>query len=167
VFAGRDSSGKRRYTSKVVQGSKADARKAAAALTQEVNRGIRVDPGKRTLAAFLEGWLETSAKQRVAENTFRDYGKHLRRHVIPGLGSKRLEHVTADHIRGLYQGMADRGLGRTIQYTHSILRQALQGAVTDRLLTWTEPGAHAARSCPSEAHSRQVSYAEWVDARTW
>ena len=116
VFAGRDASGKRRYTSKLVQGSKADARKALTALSQEVDRGVQVEPRKRTLAAYLEEWLKTSAKPRVSENTFRDYEKHLRRHVIPALGSKRLEQVTPGQIRALYQGMADQGLGRPVQY---------------------------------------------------
>jgi integrase len=136
VFAGRDATGKRRYTSKLVRGSKADAGKVLTALLQEVDRGVQVEPGKRTLGAYLEEWLKTSAKPRVSENTFRDYGKHLRKHVIPALGSKRLDQITAAQIRALYQSMADKGLGRTVQYTHSILRQALQGAVTDRLLTW-------------------------------
>jgi hypothetical protein len=109
VFVGRDASGKRRYTSKIVRGSKADARKAVTAISQQVNRGVQVEPGKRTLAAYLEDWLKTSAKPRVAENTFRDYGKHLCRHVIPALGSKRLEQVTPAQIRALYQAMADQG----------------------------------------------------------
>ena len=136
VFVGRDAGGKRRYAAKLVRGSKSDARKALTGLAQEVDRGVQVEPGKRTLGAYLDGWLETSAKPRVSQNTFRDYGKLLRKFVIPALGSKRLEQVNPSQIRALYQSMADEGLGRTVQYTHSILRQALQGAVSDRLLTW-------------------------------
>jgi integrase len=71
-----------------------------------------------------------------ARNTFRDYGKVLRKFVIPALGSRRVDQVTPKEIRALYQSMADQGLCRTVQHTHSILRHALQGAVTDRLLTW-------------------------------
>jgi integrase len=136
AFAGRDARGKRRYTSRVVQGSKADAKKALAALEQKVSGGIQVEPGKRTLGAYLENWLVTSAKPRVSENTYRDYAKLLRKFVIPALGSKRLDQVAVDQVRALYQSMADQGLGRTVQYTHSILRQALHAAQADRLLNW-------------------------------
>ena len=78
----------------------------------------------------------TSAKPRVSETTYRSYASLLRRFVIPGLGSKRLDQVTPDQVRALYQSMADQGLGRTVQYTHSILRQALHAALADHLLTW-------------------------------
>lgn len=67
-----------------------------------MNRGVQVDPRKRTLAAYLEGVLKTSAKPRVAENTFRDYEKHLRKQVVPTLGSKRLDQITPGQIRALY-----------------------------------------------------------------
>jgi integrase len=134
--AGRNGLGKRLYPSKVVHGTRQEAQKALTALTAHHDQGLSVEPGRRRVSAWLESWLETSAKGRVSAKTFRDYSKLLRIFVFPVLGSKRLEALAPKDIRALYQAMANRGLGRTTQYTAAVLRQALQAAVDDRHLTW-------------------------------
>src|SRR4051812_12817267 len=88
--AGQDALGKRQYPSKLVHGEKADARKALNAMVADYDRGVKVQPGKLTLTAWLESWLEGSAKRRVSARTFRDYEKLLRKFVVPAIGSKRL-----------------------------------------------------------------------------
>jgi len=55
--------------------------------------------------------------------------------VIPVLGDRKLSHLRLPEIDKLYADMRSRGLSpRTVRYTHSVLRSALNQAVRARLI---------------------------------
>ncbi|MBS3982821.1 MAG: site-specific integrase [Dethiobacter sp.] len=96
----------------------------------ERDTGTFVEPGKETLAEYMDEWLNTVVKARVREVTYRDYLDRTRLYIKPALGELRLPQVTPDGIQALYSKMLESGLSpRSVRYVHAILRNALQQAV--------------------------------------
>lgn len=82
------------------------------------------------LNSFLDRWLETVAKPRLREHTFKSYEGWLERYIRKPLGEIRLSQIRAGQVQAVYGAMLGRGLQpRTVRYTHSILTSALRQAV--------------------------------------
>lgn len=130
VYLGRDGSGKRKYHNKTIHGNKKDAERYLTKVLRERDTGTFVEPSRETLAEFLDKWLDTVVKQRVRERTYLDYRDRLKWYVKPVLGDKKLSQITAEDIQTMYNKMLEDGLSpRTVRYTHTILKNALQQAV--------------------------------------
>jgi len=104
----------------------------------EVEKGAHVAPDKITLGEWVEVWLETERTQ-VRSSTWDSYARNLRLHVVPHLGSKKLQHLRPSDFSKLYtrplqNGRADPAAGtglspRTVRYVYTIARKCLQAAV--------------------------------------
>jgi integrase len=81
IFLGRDESGKRKYFSKMIHGTKKDAQKFLTAKLREKDLGIFIEPASIYLNDFLNRWLEEIAKQKVRERTFDTYDSLLNNHI--------------------------------------------------------------------------------------
>lgn len=127
--------GKRRYVNQTVHGTKKDAQQALTKLLRERDTDELAAPSRRTLEEYITEWREKALRGRVAPRTFRSYVGLLEKHVLPAMGEKRLTAVTSRDVQGIYAQMLSTGLsGRTVRYTHAILRNALQQAVKWRLI---------------------------------
>lgn len=139
VDIGRDlNSGKRRTRWYTVKGGIREARRELAKVLHQVNEGLRAEPEKKTVAEFLEQWLEQFAKPGVARRTYDDYSAQVRRRLIPGLGHIRLsklqQHPTI--IQQFYsQLQADGCSPEAIKRVHKVLSQACNRAVKWRMLS--------------------------------
>lgn len=81
-----------------------------------------------TLFNYVIVWLN-SVKQYLRPKTWLQYKRTLELHVLPQLGPTRLSELSPIQIQGLYISLQARGTGsRTIQLSHSILRNALNKA---------------------------------------
>ena len=130
IFTGRDAAGKRRYFNKTVHGTKKEAEKYLTAKLREQDLGVFVEPSRETLNCYLDRWLETVARPRLREHTFKSYKEWLARYVRGAVGERKLGDIKAAHIQAVYGAMLERGLQpRTVRYTHSILTSALKQAV--------------------------------------
>ena len=118
---------------------------------------------KRTLAAYLEFWITQVAPHRVRANTLANYRQSIDMHIIPALGSKKLDKLSAKDIRSWLDRIAVQcrccaqridakraadkqrccALGnccrvlpapRRLQYYHGVLAVALAHAVREDLL---------------------------------
>ena len=99
-------------------------------MLRERDLGIFIDPSRESLSEYLDGWLETAARPRVRPKTYQGYEQLLRLYVKPELGALMLSRVTPERVQMLYNKMGENGLSpRTVRYTHSVLRSALQQAV--------------------------------------
>lgn len=88
----------------------------------------------RTVATFLEDWLERS-QLRVRPSTWERYADIVRTHLSPTLGHLRLEQLTPDHVQRLCIEIHKRGRApRTIVKVRAVLRTALNDAKRDRLV---------------------------------
>jgi hypothetical protein len=80
--------------------------------------------------------LEDIAKRNLRTRTYENYETNVRVHLVPGLGSKRLDRLTPAEVRRFLHGKADAGLAAgTVKKLHVVLGSALQAAVRDGLLT--------------------------------
>ena len=99
------------------------------------NLGCQVHCADITLSEYLDRWLETAAKPRLREKSYRSYESLLRRYVRPSLGPRNLAAICPLDIQAVYQHLVERGLSpRTIRYTHSVLRSSMRQAIRWRLL---------------------------------
>ena len=94
---------------------------------------VAFDTDNLTVADYLERWLEGSVKGTVWHTTYRDYKYHCKNHIIPELGGLKLAKLTPAHVQDLYRKKLDLGLSpRTVNYMHTTLHKALQGAEAGR-----------------------------------
>ena len=119
-------------------------REAEAGLVDIMGRlqqGTYVEVSKKTLGEFLRDWLKV-IKPTVRESTWSSYEAELDKHVLPRLGTTRLQAIGPGELNALYaellaSGRRDGTGGlslRTVRYLHSILRHALDSAVRWNLL---------------------------------
>jgi integrase len=135
IFVGRDSNGKRKYSSKTINGSKGDAGKYLRAKLKEKEQGTYVEPTRELLDQYLDRWLEKSVKPRVRTRTYDDYAALLKRYIRGPLGALRLSSVRTADIQQVYESMSKRGLSpRVIRYTHQVLCSAFKKAVKGSIL---------------------------------
>jgi integrase len=136
VYLGRDrETRKRRYHSRMVHGPVRHAQSYLNKVLREHDLGRQVDGAQVTLNEYLDRWLETAAKPRLREKSYRSYESLLRRYVRPSLGPRILAAICPLDIQAAYQQLLERGLSaRTVRYTHSVLRSAMRQAIRWRLL---------------------------------
>ncbi|MCX4859635.1 tyrosine-type recombinase/integrase [Streptomyces canus] len=136
-------------------------KEALAKLTEKIansNRGLPAPSAQGSLAAHLTYWLENVAVHQLRENTHTRYTACVNRHLIPGLGKKKLTKLTAKDVRTWLNQLRTtcqccmRGLDArrdqprccasgqccrkllsplTLTYIHSVLKSALEHAVRE------------------------------------
>jgi integrase len=98
------------------------------------NRGTWESPTQVTVADFVPAFLDAKRMQ-VRPNTLSEYARATKRHIVPRLGSTKLNELTATRVRRFYAQLLDSGLSpKTVRNVASTLRQLLQVAVTDRVI---------------------------------
>ncbi|MFJ3528093.1 tyrosine-type recombinase/integrase [Streptomyces sp. NPDC090132] len=120
------------------------------------NRGLPVATADSTVGDYLTYWLGSVAVHRLRENTHTRYAACVRLHLIPGLGTKRIAHLTSKDVRTFLdrlrttcqccaQGLDTErkrccAIGEccqkqlsalTVTYVHSVLKSALEHAVRE------------------------------------
>lgn len=141
---------------------------AEAALSELVGRAQRgpiAEPGRQTLAAYLESWLPGVRVSRTG-STASNYRWVLEAYVLPRIGGLRLAALQPNHLRSLYADLLESGsLGRgrdrvgrggplsarTVSLVHRILHRALEDAVSDGLLPRNPAAAVKRPATPKSA----------------
>lgn len=130
---GRGPDGKRQR--RVFYGDTRD--KAAEAMADALaghRRGELADPGRITVAEYLQRWLE-HIKPSVELRTWVGYESHVRLHISPLLGAKLLRELKPVHLQDLYTNRLAAGKApRTVHHSHTIFHTALAQAVEWQLL---------------------------------
>jgi integrase len=134
-FAGKDETGKRKYHAKLITGTYKQAVNALGTETKAVEEGSFVAPAKQTLGEYLTVWLRDVKAMDVTEATLKAHTTRIKNDVINNIGGLRLDKVTPQKIQALYAKLREAGLSpRTIQYTHTVLKDSLKKAVEWKLL---------------------------------
>lgn len=115
-----------------------DAEKRKRKIESQKDDGVLVVPSKETFSDFLNRWLTDTKSGRIADRTLDDYRNIVRRYITkppkgaPRLGEIKLHKLTAANFEKLYEYLWRelRLAPRTLQYIHSVLRQALRRATT-------------------------------------
>jgi integrase len=123
----------KRYT-KTFKGSIGDARKELRRLLRSAEVGEHVEPDRITVGQWIGEWIAAGApgrkKKRVSERTLERYADLLRLHVVPVLGTRRLQVLQASEIDALYADMATAAAiaPRTQHHVHTVFSSALATA---------------------------------------
>ena len=134
--------------------TKAAAVEAMNRLQSAVVDGTHVQRSRRTLGAYLTDWL--AARSNIRDNTRREYGVSVRKHIVPRLGALQLQAIDRLQVRGLYRELASAGLAeKTIHNVHICLRVALQDAFEDGLVRRNAALIIASSAVPRKSMNQQ------------
>lgn len=142
VEAGRYPTGGRRKA-RVVRKRKDDVIAEMARLREASARGLPLD--RRSLAAYLEFWLDDVIAHDVSDGTLTEYRNRLAR-VTPVIGDVRLTKLTKTHVQQLAARLSATHSPRTRSATLTTLRQALRWAVPDLIPHNPAEGVRAKRT---------------------
>ena len=138
VYAGEDpATGRKKWASKTVRGTKADARKARDQLKHELESGISPDASKVTLGEYLESWISNrDAAGELACATVQNYRNYIRKWICPYLGAAAPKDVTPYAVESWHRAAQNAGCSpRSLQAAHKLLKQAMRDAVRHGLLS--------------------------------
>ena len=159
----------KRFT-KSFHGSIGEARKELRRLIKSADDGQHVPPDKMSLAAWIDRWLalqrrgeDTGGRGLVNARTLERYEELLRLHVIPTLGKRPLQRITATEIDTLYMALSARLAPRTVHHVHTVFGACLNAAVRKGLLV-VSPTSRAEAPVPGESDAGQVLDQEQLTA---
>jgi integrase len=127
----------RRRAIKAGFASRKEAQAAMAKVMVAVEERSYVAPSRLTVREYLtREWLP-AIEVTVRPTTYRSYVQHVSFHIVPHIGSLKLEKVNGASLNALYAKLADsgkrdgkRGLSpRTVHHVHVCLHRALRDAV--------------------------------------
>jgi integrase len=94
-----------------------------------LREGELVTSPRRPLGDWLDQWLADYAKPKAdakdSPRTYEAYEGAVRVRLMPLLGKVRLDQSTASHIQRGYARLAERYAPKTVNFTHTVLAQAL------------------------------------------
>jgi integrase len=109
-----------------------DAERFLATVSADIVRGDYVDPhDPTTLSEYAEAWREA---QLHRPTTRAHVETHLRRHVYPHFGHRRLAAIRPSEIQRWVTGMSRALAPSTVQVIHGILAAIFKAAQRDRLV---------------------------------
>src|SRR6516165_5315552 len=159
----------KRFT-KSFHGSIGEARKELRRLIKSADDGQHVPPDKMSLAAWIDRWLalqrrgeDSGGRGLVNARTLERYEELLRLHVIPTLGKRPLQRITATEIDTLYMALSARLAPRTVHHVHTVFGACLNAAVRKGLLV-VSPTSRAEAPVPGESDAGQVLDQEQLTA---
>jgi integrase len=129
VSLGYKQDGKRRRKT-VYGGSKEEVAKKLRKLQLKADVGKLRDTERLTVADYISGWLENTAKSTVAPATFDRYKLVVDKQIVPHLGTVRLEKLSPTLIENFYADLERAGESpRSRQMAGTVLGTALRHAV--------------------------------------
>jgi len=103
-------------------------------LRRDIDAGKVVQSGSQTVSVWLTHWLANLAehKPKTAETN----RSMVNKHIIPAIGTKRLDKLTTDDVRRIRTEILDKGLSHaTAVRAHSVFASAMDQAFQDELVT--------------------------------
>lgn len=109
---------------------------------EKVNSGRYIDESDMQVKDFLPDWLSRK-KTKIKPTTYDSYEQHIRIHILPVIGDKKLKDIKRKHIQEYYDllyetGRADKKGGlssASIVKVHNILHSAFEYAVNNQMIS--------------------------------
>lgn len=129
-----------------------EAKQQEAQWVTERVAGTSVDPSRMTVGALFSTWLET-IEPNVKPKTFIGYKHTVEYHLMPALGHRKLQGLTAVQIHDAFAVKRKANTGqRTLQLMHMRLCQALDLAVSWQLVARNVARLVETPSAPPKPH---------------
>ena len=153
--AGHDPTTGKAITKNVLGKTQAEVKEKLKAAMEKSTHLDMVRSGKYTVAEWVRLWFDTYSKPAIREQTSYYYNNYIEKHIVPGLGDIKLDKLTTLDIQRFYNELKtsgrvqryahielkDKGLSnRFIRGVHQVLNQALNQAVSERLIV-TNPAS--------------------------
>ena len=117
-----------------------------------------------TLAQWLTTWLERDVLPALKPSTAADYRTSVERHIIPAIGSRRLDRLTAADVRAVHRAVLAKGVfPTTAAKVHRCLSRALTIAEREGLV----PRNAARLVTPPPARTAAPAMLTAAQARTY
>jgi integrase len=102
----------------------------------DLQKGLPVIQEKQTVKQYLNRWLEDVVKRTTRPKTHQSYEQVVSLYILPAIGEVKLAKLNPQQVRTMLNALEDNPelSSRTVQYTHAILRKALNDAVKDQIL---------------------------------
>ena len=112
------------------------------AILRELDKGTYQAPEKVTVAQWMDEWLSTFCANKVKPLTLQSYQGIIKNHIIPAIGSLKLQAVKGTHIQRLYNSMTAAGLsGKTVKNVSAVLHKAFGMALKQGIIAANPCGA--------------------------
>ena len=160
---GPDSKPKRHF--ETVKGRKGDAQKRLTELLSSLDKGVYTPPGRLTVAAHLNNWLDGYVKTNCSQRTLDGYQSIILRHLMPGLGHVQLKHLHPQTIQAYYGKAHEKLSNRTVHHHHRVLSQSLKYAVRQGYLG-RNPAELVDPPSPKGKSMRTLTQSEVMDLLT-
>lgn len=136
VDLGPGPTGRRRQAKRRGFATKKAAQEALDEVRVTARDGTFVRPGRITVAAYLEQWLESMVTAGTRRSTVTSYRRNIRLHVVPHVGGRQLQALGALDLDRAYATLSRSGnrktggglSARSVLYVHSIIHHALADA---------------------------------------
>lgn len=102
-------------------------------LRKDVEEGRIAVTGATTVEKWMARWLDEIHADKIRPTTRRDYQTAIRLHINPAIGTRRLDKLTAAHIRSMHAKIGKR---RAAVKAHVILKKALKDAMREGMVTY-------------------------------
>lgn len=132
---GRDLGTGKQLRRSIYGDSEKAVRKQLTAIVYSIDDGTYSTPQKMRLSEWLNIWLNEYVENSVKKNTALAYRISMENHVIPILGSIRLQALSSHNIQMMYNGMLKGSKDtpslspKTVRNCHGIFHRALKQAV--------------------------------------
>jgi integrase len=143
IYLGIDElTGKKKYKWFGGYKTKKEAQKDLPSMLTKFENDDFIMPDDLKVSEYLTDWLDTYGKEHLARTTFENYRMNVEKHIIPYLGSIKLQELKPMHISKFLtimtrEGRHDKkgGLSKgTVLKIHKILTRALNNAVKLQML---------------------------------
>lgn len=115
--------------------TKGEVQQKKEALLEQSKGPVFVDADKITVGHWVEKWLNIYAKASVRANTFIGYRSVVKNHILPRLGTIKLQKLKGIDIQNMVNEIkADGGGPRLAELAFSVLRIALNKAFNEEIL---------------------------------
>jgi integrase len=141
------------------RGTKKEAETELRRLLGDVDKGTHIAPAKLTLKQWADQWVELKAAERQHKTVAR-YEDLLRLHVMPKLGDRLLQKITAHEVNLLYAQMTTLA-PRTRHHVATVLKSCLQAAVESKLIPSNPAGK---KPSPGDAEIGQALEQDQISA---
>jgi integrase len=93
------------------------------------------DSAGLTLGMYLDSWVSRN-KSKVAPSTYKHREQHIRLHIKPSLGTRRLSDLSVRHVEKMLSDIVNANFtARTASHVKATLRAALQDALREGLVS--------------------------------
>ena len=133
-----------------------EVRQKLTAVSRDMDEGAYLDQSKITVAQWMTQWLD-GYTANLKPYTTRNYQSQIKNHIIPYIGTLRVQDLTPDAVQHMYTRLAADGLSpKTLRNVHGILHVALDVLVDNGTLR-VNPASACRKRLP-KVEKKEMAY---------